>query len=117
MKDRVDFEDAKCIVFNAIGVGKKNATSRRILVEKTGYSDRLIRKAIEALRHDHVILNMDNGSGYYIPADTQQGQREAAAWVSRQNRRIRSIKAATKAAVDFSKTNDKELPGQIGMFR
>lgn len=54
-------------VYNAIGVGKENATSRRELCRVTGLPDRAVRKAIEILRYDRPILTADNGMGYYIP--------------------------------------------------
>ena len=47
-------------VYNALGVGRENAISRAELSRITGYRDRRIREAIEALRYDKVILNLED---------------------------------------------------------
>lgn len=51
----------QCAVYNALGVGKQNAISRAELSRITGYKDRRIREAIEAMRYSKVIINLDNG--------------------------------------------------------
>lgn len=40
----------KSVVFNAIGIGHDNATTRAQLRIKTGYNDRLIRQAMQNRR-------------------------------------------------------------------
>ena len=75
--------------------------SRDELILATGYTDRRIREAIEALRHIRPILNLDDGDGYYIPDTTHRAAREAALWLSRQDRRIQSMKDATTGARRF----------------
>ena len=47
---------ATAAVYNAIGVGRENATSRGDLVRQTGLPDRAVRRAIEILRYDRPIL-------------------------------------------------------------
>lgn len=112
-----DFDVIQCAVYNALGVGKQNAVSRAELSRITGYRDRRIREAIEAMRYSKVIINLDNGDGYYIPDPTPQGRREAAAWLARQDRRMRSMKAATRGARRFvTGIRSKEIPGQMNMF-
>lgn len=111
----------KCAVYNALGVGRENSISRAELIKITGYKDRRIREAIEALRKDRVILNLDKGDGYYIPDSTPQGQREAAEWLERQDRRIQSMKDSTRGARRFVAGNKKsrrtgDMPGQFCMF-
>ena len=107
----------KAVVFNAIGIGHDNATTRSQLRIKTGYNDRLIRQAIEDLRMEYVILNRDDGKGYYIPEPTAAGRRDAAGWITRQNRRIKSIKAATQGAMAFVRpVKDKSITGQMDIF-
>ncbi len=100
-----NFTIIQCVVYNSLGVGKESA--------------RRIREAIEALRHIRPILNLDDGDGYYIPDTTPQGRQEVALWLSRQDRRIQSIKAAERGAQLFisrNKKKDKDIPGQISMF-
>ena len=76
-----------------------------------------IREAIEALRYDKVILNLDNGDGYYIPDSTPQGRQEAAVWLAKQDRRMRSMKYSTRGARRFVAHDKKrDMPGQINMF-
>ena len=102
-------------VYNALGVGRNNAMSRSELSRVTGY--RRIREAIEALRNDKVIINLDNGDGYYIPESTLQGRQETYIWLARQERRMKAMKAATRGARRFvSSVKSKEIPGQISMF-
>ena len=114
-----NFTIIQCAVYNSLGVGKESARSRAELIRMTGYKDRRIREAIEALRHIRPILNLDDGDGYYIPDTTPQGRQEVALWLSRQDRRIQSIKAAERGAQLFisrNKKKDKDIPGQISMF-
>ncbi|MGP8310956.1 hypothetical protein ACG0Z4_08790 [Enterocloster aldenensis] len=112
-----NFTIIQCAVYNTLKIGKENAMSRDELILATGYTDRRIREAIEALRHIRPILNLDDGDGYYIPDTTPQGRQEAALWLSRQDRRIQSMKDATTGARRFlSKKKSKDVPGQISMF-
>lgn len=105
------------VVYNAIGVGHENATTRTQLKIATGCNDRMIRQVIEELRHDFVILNRDDGRGYYIPEPTAAGRRDAAGWITRQNRRIKSIRDATQGARDFVRpVKDKSIDGQMDIF-
>ncbi len=78
-------------VYNALGVGPKNAVTRRELCARLRCGDRLLRQAIEDLRHDRVILTDDNGTGYYIPTYNKEGRAQAARWIARQKKRVKSI--------------------------
>ena len=62
-------------VLNAIGYGKQKAVTRRQLAEKTGLEDRAVRKAIQTLRRTYIILNDQDGKGYYRSYDPQQIRR------------------------------------------
>lgn len=112
MRNYKNFGLIQCNVYNALEVGRGNAISRAELSGITGYSDRRIREAIEALRNDKVIINLDNGDGYYIPDQTPQGRHEAALWLARQDRRMKSIKASTRGARRFViGVKSKGIPG------
>lgn len=87
---------ATATVYNAIGVGKENATSRRELCRVTGLPDRAVRKAIEILRYDRPILTADNGLGYYIPRTDAQGRREAVRWIETQDKKMQKHKDGRK---------------------
>lgn len=99
---------ATAAVYNAIGVGRENATSRGDLV----------RRAIEILRYDRPILTADNGKGYYIPLSNDQGRKEAERWVETQNRRCKSIRTAERGAKRFAKQGIKngQIAGQLSLF-
>ena len=111
---------ATAAVYNAIGVGRENAISRRELCRATGLPDRAVRKAIEILRYDRPILTADNGLGYYIPRRDAQGRREAAKWIETQDRRCKSIKTAERGAKRFARQGvrppDKDIFGQLSLF-
>ena len=107
-----EFDLVQSAVYNALGVGKKNAVSRKELVEKTGYSDRLIRRTIEILRRDRVIINLD--TGYYIPYSNEQGRRETERWLAKQRSRTRAIKRAARGAERFVRDGE-DMPGQMEM--
>ncbi len=60
----MDIDIVKYIPF-----GKENAISRDKLVAATGCSDRTMRDLINKARKRVVIINIQNGSGYYRPTD------------------------------------------------
>lgn len=104
-------------VYNTLGVGHKNAMTRKELCMRLKCSDRLLRRAIEILRKKHPILTRDDGSGYYLATTDADGVQDALSWLRRQNRRIRSIKESESGAVKFVGNKRKfQVPGQIDMF-
>lgn len=53
-------------ILKYIGTGRENAVTREALVRKTGLSDRKVRKLIaEARREGEIIINAQDGAGYY----------------------------------------------------
>lgn len=61
---------AEARIYNALPVGRENAIKRCELADKLGMTDRGVRKAIEAVTEkQHVVCNLKDGRGYYIPAD------------------------------------------------
>ena len=50
-----------------IPFGKKNAISRHALAERTGLSDRNMRNLINQARKRAVIINVQDGNGYFRP--------------------------------------------------
>jgi biotin operon repressor len=75
-------------IIDYIGCGKENAIDRNALTRLTGLSDRAVREAIEQARHDgNIIINNQDGRGYYITANIDEIERQY-----RQNeRRAKSI--------------------------
>lgn len=104
-------------VYKSLGVGHNNALTRRDLCQKLGCGDRALRRSIEKLRENYPVLSLDDGSGYYLADTSEAGRQEAAAWVKRQNSRIKSIKQSKSGAVKFlGQKIKKGFPGQLTMF-
>lgn len=50
--------------------GKENATNRKMLAQKLDMSDRRARKLVEQARLEGcMIINTQDGNGYYLPKD------------------------------------------------
>lgn len=112
------FEVFAAVVYSTLGRGPKQAKSRKRLCEELKCNDRALRKAIEYLRIDFPILSRDDGKGYYLADITNEGKNDAARWVKRQNKRVKSIKMSTSGARKFCHDTHrkKQIPGQISMF-
>ncbi len=59
-------------ILDLIPTGQENAVPRKALLKVAkSYgickNDRAMRQQIESLRSEHVILNMQDGAGYFIP--------------------------------------------------
>ena len=67
--------DREEIVLDAIPFGKENAVTREYLTAKTGLPDRQVRKAIEEIRRNHIVLNDQDGKGYYRSYDLDDIER------------------------------------------
>lgn len=82
--------------------GKKNAITRERLCEKTGLPDRKNRELIEqARRRGAIIVNTQNGAGYYqtkeladVMRQYQQNERRALSILAQQKHLRRILKNA-----------------------
>lgn len=83
-------------IINYIPHGKENAVSRFQLVLMTGKSDRKVRKEISRTREEHVILSLENGSGYYQP--TADDYPELRKYLNREESRAKSVFASLRKA-------------------
>ena len=79
-----------------IGMGRENAVTRAELVQRLNLPDRKIREMIEQARKDGaLILNAQDGAGYYISEDVGELKRQLhsnhsrAMSVLRQNTHLR----------------------------
>ena len=54
-------------IVDYIPFGRENAVTRAQLRSRTGIDDRAIRDMIATARRDTVILNMQDGKGYFRP--------------------------------------------------
>lgn len=60
-----------------IGVGRENAVDRFQLMERTGLPDRRVRKLIQEARdRGEIILNAQDGRGYYLSNDVGELKRQ-----------------------------------------
>ena len=83
-------------IVNCIPIGRDNAISRQELCIKTGLSDRKVRNMIKMARRNIVILNIQDGSGYFLPGvdDTALVRK----YLKQEERRAKSIFWALKSA-------------------
>lgn len=64
-------------LLNEIGVGKEHAVTLLRLVIETGEKERAVRKEIQRLREDgHLIINDQDGKGYYIATELDEIARQ-----------------------------------------
>lgn len=65
-----------CVMFY-LPTGKKNAITRTALCAAAGYGDRTVRKIIAELRaNGYMIMNDQDGCGYYISDDLNEIERQ-----------------------------------------
>ena len=81
-------------ILDYIPYGKENAIKRYELKNQTGLSDRLIRKLIAEARLDDVIINLQDGGGYYRPTCKAEFER----YLRQETRRGKSVFYRLKAA-------------------
>ena len=70
-----------------LNFGHKNPVPRSVLRTMTGLTDTAMRQAISRERLEYPILNMEDGSGYFLPDLTDETDREL---VVRWTKKIRS---------------------------
>lgn len=68
-EDEPRMSDQMEIVLDAIPFHKEKAIRRDALAAKVGLTDRKVRRIIEGLRRTHIILNDQDGAGYYRSYD------------------------------------------------
>ena len=87
------------IIMEKIPVGHQNAVTREALHISTGMSDRRIRKAIHEARRKTPILNLQDGSGYYVPdMEDETDKAELRKYVRQEESRLKAIGWSLAAA-------------------
>lgn len=79
-----------------IPVGHENGVTAAQISSITGISQRQVREMIAIARHETIILNMQDGEGYFIPDEGEEGL--TLQWVLQEEARLKSIGWALKAA-------------------
>ena len=93
-----------------IPYGRENAVTRQTLCVLTGLNDRVIRNEITKLRRNIPILNLQDGSGYYMPrCDNESEMCELKRFINQESKRARSIFYSLKGAKEFLKENEKHI--------
>ena len=93
-------------VVSAIPFGHDNAVSRDTLVSVTGYADRKIRKCIEeARRAGALIMNKQDGRGYYQTIDLDEIERQ----YQQDTKRALSILARRKTTRKILKAHGRKV--------
>lgn len=59
-------------IVDYIPIGSKNAITRARLCELTGMPDREVRERIAIACYENVIINLQDGNGYFIPDETER---------------------------------------------
>lgn len=83
-------------IVDYIPFGSKNAVTRAQLRIMTGLNDRKIREQIAQARRDTVILNMQDGKGYFRPLPEELNLVEA--YANQETARLKSIGWSLRAA-------------------
>ena len=87
------------MIMDKIPVGHENAVTRQQLCISTGMNDRRIRRAIAEARREIIILNLQDGNGYYIPdMEDDVDKAELKRFVKQEEHRLKSIGWSLKAA-------------------
>ena len=87
-------------IIDYIPKGYKNAISRKMLCQKTGLEDRVVRALIEEARRETIIISNNDGSGYWLFPDnpTEAEERMLQRYVKQQESRAKSIFYALRPA-------------------
>lgn len=86
-------------ILKHIPTGSRNAVSRKRLRILTGLCDRRVRGEIHEARRYIPILNLSDGSGYFIPDMNEPGDRLLLKeYVRQEEHRLKSIGWALKSA-------------------
>lgn len=86
-------------IVDFIPKGKINAITRKELVALTGMRDRQVREAISQERRKTVILNDQDGNGYFIPSEYEKDL--VLKFIDQETKRGKSIFWSLKAARDM----------------
>ncbi len=92
-------------VFNMLGYGKEYATTGQQIADVTGLSVREVRAVIEQLRREYIIINDQDGTGYYLSNQPQEAQR----YYHQEYSRAISILRRLKPVREFLKANGVDM--------
>lgn len=89
--------------------GKKNAITRKSLVERLQVNDRELRKMIQELRNEGFpILSSADNAGYYLPDNGDTGEHECLEFIAQQKSRAMKCFESTKGIRKYLHTRNQE---------
>lgn len=86
-----------------IPCGHDNGATEYDLAKWTGLTPRAVRIAISKARYKTVILNMQDGRGYFRPAEDRSEDYMISEWVRQEESRLKKHASALHAAREFVK--------------
>ena len=98
-------------IVSLIPVGAKNAISMKNLSEKSGVSDRQVRRLIKNARFDGIEIIGDS-NGYYLP-ETQEERRRF--YNTFHKRGVCSLGSVSRSYA-ILKEEDENIPGQMNLY-
>lgn len=105
-------------ILDYIPTGHDNAVTRRELTDQTGIKDRAIRDMIHYARRKIVILNLQDGKGYFIPDMNLPEERiMLVQYIQQEESRLKSIGWALKAARRMARNCNVEVDNELKQER
>lgn len=89
------YTDTELIVNYLIPVGQENAVTLEELARAVGTDKRCVRDAISQLRREFVILNMQDGNGYFKPSPDEIELTKR--WVKQEESRMKKLALSLRA--------------------
>lgn len=86
-------------IVQVIPVGHENAVTGRRLAQMLGIKQRDVRRLISKARKDHVIINLQDGEGYFLP-DTNETC-HVHRWFNQESSRLRELDESLRGARKF----------------
>lgn len=83
-------------IMEFIPTGHENGIALKELCARCGLSERVTREEIEEARKKSVILNLQDGAGYFTPAENEA--HFVKEWVAQQMARANSVREGCKKA-------------------
>lgn len=83
------------MVHEILGQGHESARTAEDIAKQLGITSREVRRAINAERREVVILNLQDGEGYFIPTEKEEDL--VVRWVRQEESRLKKHALALRA--------------------